>query len=412
VQQKTTRNPWKDPVGYPCFVSINGEDCLGNPISLLSNYVQYTQTIFSKPEAKTLSFRNGVHLTSIDQTQFSEFDKTLEELRDFGYEVADSLVELGNRCSKTGYFQKCSCGKMNFKPRFSKGINHKRICSICNRARAKSLGRTKNLRTWALKPDYVAHLVLTLPDTHHKYCNRNNSKWLMDTHNYLFSKAKEFIGHFFKGFGFDGKVHTWASKAPLSSPHWHIHCMIPLVKIENGKKIQRNGHVTKEYLSNMRDYWRQIIGWDSEVNINYSFARLKDEERTGKIRHWYNYIARGAICDINEYLLSHKDMALTDSRKKWFNFHTDPVKRNFKELRSFGSLAECNISKFLTACNSSLKTVHEWIRREIIESKKLYCRCCGVELDPTLWEYHECFILRTKFAVSTDKWNQFRGVVS
>lgn len=372
-----------------------------------SYYVQYTQTIFSKPHAKLLNTKNGAYVTSIDQTQISEFEKNLKELREFGFEIADQLVEISGRCSKTGYTQKCECGKINFKPRYSKGLNHKRICPICNRSRAKSLGRTKFIRTYGVKPDYVAHLVLTLPRDHVKHCTRNEYIWLNDTHEYLFSKAKQFIAHFFEGYGFDAKVHSWHSQNPLTYPHWHIHCIIPLVKVSNGKIIQKNGHVFKENLEEMRSYWKALIGWETEVNINYSFAKMRDEDFTHKIRHWYSYISRGAICDINEWLLEHPDTKLSENRHRWFKFHTDPIKKHYKELRSFGSLAECNISKFLEDCDSSLQVVHEWIKQEIQESKKLFCCHCFAELDPRRWEYHEGFIPRANFAKSKEKWYRY-----
>lgn len=376
-----------------------------------SYYVQYTQTSFLKPHAKLVNTKNGAYVTSIDQTQISEFEKSLDELRKYGFPTSDYLVSLGNRCSKTGYYQKCKDGHMNFKPHYGKGKDHKWTCHICNRSRSKSLGRVKFHTIRRLQPDYIGYLELTLPNDHYKYCTRNNANAREDTENYLREKTKQFINEYFPGYGHYNVIHDWGTHNPLAFPHYHSHNVIPLVKIENGKKILANsGYISDERLEEMRHRWAEILGYKGEVDIHYRFGSLKPYGKygLGYLRHYTAYISRGPICDINEWLLENGNpKELSEYRLKWFYFFMDQIRPNYKRYRGYGLLCEGKIGQFLKDCNSHLELVHRDIQEEKEESKKLYCCTCNAELDPTHWVWYEGFISREKFAKSKERWQRY-----
>lgn len=393
-----TKNFWFDEPGYPILLDLNS-----------SNYVQYPQTNFEKSPQIILNAKNGTFTTPIKQMQFQEFEKISEELRKFGFELADYYVNsLGNRCSKMGYYQKCSNDHMNYKPHY---CHDKHTCPICNRARAKTNGRNSFHTIMQLNPDYVGHMVLTIPPEHP--ISATSQAFREDTENALRTLAAEFMAAFFSGYGYVCAVHSWNSKAPLQSPHWHIHIIIPLIKIgKNGKVIHRNGFRSQLELKQMRDTWRNILGMKNEVNLNYTFSKTSIEKYTHKIRHWCSYIARGATVDINKYLLDNPETQMTAYRVRWFRFHTDPIRENYKRIRSYGLLAECKRGSFLKAVGSSLAVVHGNIKLEIEESKKLYCYCCNEELDPFKWQWNPEPILRSNFAKSNDTWNMYNDLVS
>lgn len=394
----TKNNFWFDEPGYPILLDNNS-----------SHYVQYPQTNFEKSSQIILNAKNGTYTTPIKQTQFPEFEEISEELQKFGFELANYYVaNLGNRCSKDGYFQKCECGKINYKPHYCHDIH---TCPICNRARAKTNGRNSFHTIMQLNPDYVGHLVLTTPPEHPICATRQSYR--EETENALRSLAAEFMATHFTGYGYMCAVHSWNSKKPLQGPHWHIHIIIPLVKIgENNQIIHRNGYRSRLEFKQMRDTWRNLLGMKNNVNLNYGFTKTSIEKYTHKIRHWCNYIARGATVDINKYLLDKPETEMDKERIGWFRFHTSKIRYHYSRIRSYGLMAACKRGGFLKACNSSLTVVHGNISLEIEESKKLYCWSCGAELDPRHWEWNIGHILRSNFARSNDNWDQYRDLVS
>lgn len=380
-----------------------------------SYYVHNTQTSFTTEAPKIINSINGTYTTSIQQTRISEFDYSSQDLQKYGFEVSDYLVSLGNRCSKTGYFQKCDCGQINFKPHYGKGALHKWTCPICARARAKSLGRTKFHTILALKPQYIGYLTLTLPHDHSMHNTKDNGFLREQTENYLREKSQQFLDHFFNGYGYYSVIHDWHSEDPLTSPHYHAHITIPLVKIENKKKVLANGYRSQDQLNEFREYWRQILGYPFEVNLNYQFGTLKTTGKYGieKLRHWCSYIARAPIIDVNEWLLQHGNPdTISYKQKKWFNFLTSQIRPNYKRYRGYGLLSEGKIGQFLKDCNSHLEIVHEAIRKEKLEAKKLYCFDCGIELSPKRWRWFDGFIPRVNFATSKEKWNRYLNLTS
>jgi len=392
------QNQWFDESNYPYLQEHSS-----------SHYVQYPQTNFEKSSQIILNGKNGTYTTPIKQMQFQEFDKIFEELQNYGFELAKYYVEnLGNRCSKKGYYQKCKEGHDNFKPHY---CHDKHVCPICNRARAKTNGRNSFHTIMAMNPDYVGHLVLTIPPEHPICATRQSYR--EETENSLRSLAAEFMKAHFPGYGYVCAVHSWNSKAPLQGPHWHIHIIIPLIKIgKKGQIVHRNGFRSKLDFQIMRDTWRKLLGMKNEVNLNYGFSKTSIEKYTHKIRHWCSYIARGATVDINKYLLDNPDFEMTDYRVRWFRFHTDPIRNNYKRIRSYGLMAECKRGAFLEVCNSSIKIVQGNISLEKEEAKKLYCYCCGAELDPYNWQWHEGFISRSNFAKTNDTWNMYTNLVT
>ena len=391
-------NFWFDEPGYPILLDVHS-----------SHYVQYPQTNFSKSPKIILNHKNGTCTTPIEQMQFQEFDAISEELLKYGFELDNYYVDhLGIRCSKMGYYQKCGCGETNFKPHY---CHDKHVCPICNRARAKTVGRNSFHTIMSLNPDYVGHLVLTTPPEHPICATRQSCR--ENSENALRSLAAEFMAAHFPGYGYVCAVHSWSSKAPLRSPHWHIHIIIPLVKIgKNDQIIHRNGYRSLLELKQMRDSWVKLLGLKSNADIHYSFTKTSLEKHMHKIRHWCSYIARGATVDINKYLLEHENTEMTKTRIHWFRFHTDPIRGNYKRIRSYGLMAECKRGAFLEACNSSLAIVHGNISLDKEESKKLYCWSCSAELDLRGWQWYDGFIPRIKFAKSNDSWGMFRELVT
>jgi hypothetical protein len=335
-------------------------------------------------------------------------------------------VNHGNRCSKTGYHQKCKCGETNFKPIFQKGKRHKIECAICGRARAKSTGR-KGFYLFMAGPKHdVGQLVLTIPEDHLLAWNTMESR--EKAYNNFYALAKRFVDAYFKGCGYRMVVHSWSTKNPLDIPHWHIHILINLVKFVQGKPIICSGHRSDLEILGMRRLWADMLGIrlrDTNLYWAYAFTGRHDRwivKRDGSeqhikgietLRHWCNYDVRTAICDINEYLLKNDDPAdLTPEQKQWYDFHVQPVKENFHRVRWFGGLSNSNRSAYLLKLGSHLDLVREAVRQDVEESKRLFCWLCHAELDPLGWEEHQGLIFRKNFAKSNDDWNRYRDVVS
>jgi hypothetical protein len=398
----TKNNPWNDPNNYPIFVEST------NP------YAQYTQSIFSDSMA------------SSDQTQISEYEISESELKKSGFQIAKYFVDRGNRCSKTGYIQKCSCGETNFKPRYGKGSKHKVECPICGRARAKSTGRKGFYLFMAGPHHYVGQLVLTIPEDHPLSYNTFESR--EKAFENLYALAKRFVDAYFKGCGFRMVVHSWSTKNPLCLPHWHIHVLINLVKFVQGKPIMCSGHRSDLEIRGMRRLWADLLSiplHDSNLYYNFTFtgrhdrwiikAHGPDQHIKGveTLRHWCNYDTRTAVCDIDEWLKKNNDPSdLSPDQKEWYAFHVDPIRNNFHRVRWFGGLSNSNRSAYLLKLGSHLDLVKEAIRQDLEESKRLYCWLCRTELNPMGWEWHQGLICRKYFAKSNDDWNRYRDLVT
>jgi len=391
---KNSRNQWNDPINYPVFQPVDP-------------YAQYSHTNFNNSDKILVNVSKGLYESSRAQTVISEFDVSEVEFNKSGYKIGDYFLQQGNRCSKTGYQQKCKIdGALNFKPHY---CNDKIHCPICARGRARSNGRRMFHTLTAGKDHDVAQLVLTLPSWHPLAYNTREAR--RDVYEYLYRKAKEFMTAHFRGYPHVAVVHSWSSKNPLQQPHWHVHILVNLMKVCESKVIYGSGYRHPNNLDSMRHTWAVMLGIKKgESNLYWNYCSSRNQ---GKVRHWCNYIARSAVLDVNDYLLRHDNPeTLTDDKQCWYDFHVEPVNKRFRRIRWYGDLSDCKKSKYLEAIGSHLELVNKAIKDDIEESKRLFCWCCKAELDPSAWEWHNGLIPRKYFAKSNDSWGMFRGVVS
>ena len=396
----TKNNYWNDSVGYPQFIPINNEPYAQYRHTISTEKRDYRGQIILLPKSKGVT-------TSIKQSQILEYDVNIEEFEKSGFKIANLFISRGNRCSKTGYVQKCEVDKaVNFKPHYcGDPIN----CPICARARAKSNGRRLFHTLLAGTKHYIAHLVLTVPDSHPRGFQTLESR--QEVYEWLYEQAKKFMDGHLKNYPYVAVVHSWASKNPLEKPHWHIHILVDLMKICNGKIIFGSGYRQKRELDGFRKTWSELI--DISFKKSNVYWEYIESDHDGKLRHWCNYICRTGILDVNTFLMTHGDVdTLTDNEQEWYSFHIEPVKKRFRRVRWFGGLSDSTKRSWLLKIQSHIDLVNEAIRQDILESKRLFCWCCGAELDPSSWEWNKGLIPRQYFARSNDSWNGYKALVS
>lgn len=394
----TKNNSWNDSPNYPIFLELDP-------------YAQYRHTINlgnSNFESKIIplpKFRG--YTTSIKQSQIFEYDGNIEDFEKSGFKIAKLFISQGNRCSKTGYTQKCKKDNaVNFKPHYCGDPIH---CPICARARAKSNGRRAFHALRAGPKHYIAQLVLTVPRDHPRGFQTMDSR--QEVYEWLYQQTKKFMDICLKDYTYFAGVHSWSSKDPLTKPHWHIHVLVDLIKFYDDRLILGSGYRQEIELEEFRKTWSELIGINfRKTNVYWEYI---ESDFDSKLRHWCNYVSRTAIVDINLFLQNNGDPeSLTDQQKEWYAFHVEPVKKKFRRLRWYGGLSDSTKRSWLLKIRSHIDLVNEAIRQDILESKRLFCWCCGAELDPAAWEWHEGLIRRRYFAKSNDSWNHFRELVS
>lgn len=304
------------------------------------------------------------------------------QIRDFSKKDA-AIIDgdfITTSCCLWGFGKTCSCGHQVAIPYFCRDRKH---CPVCNRRYSQFRGRSI-FETLTLVPDtYVSQTVLTYPKN---YFSKDLSK--EDIERQIHKQSRKFIAATFgKRVGGVKKVHSWKSKDPLDSPHWHIHILIPsfvfypvtINSLDNSRKITVDYAIkhlralkTKEQLNSMRKLWGEIIGYPQEVNIHYEYSN-----KPKKIAHWCNYISRGSILDINEFLKDKGEhYKLTQKEVSWFWYHTD-YERGFRTIRWFGFLCDSQRGKVLKYLFSK-----DWAELLKMDKKFLWvCPNCGELID-------------------------------
>lgn len=298
------------------------------------------------------------------------------------YHISPQIRSLtdNEQCIKWGFGKTCSCGHQVAIPYFCRKRNH---CPVCNRRYSQFRGRSI-FETLTLVPDtYVIQLVLTYPGN---YFSSTDPK--EEIESLIHKQSRKFISETFGArVGGVKKVHSWKSKNPLDSPHWHIHILIPsfvfypvsVTSLDNSRKITVDYAIkhlrvlkTKEQLNSMRKLWAEIIGYSKEVNLHYEYSN-----KTKKIVHWCNYISRCSILDINKFLKDKGEhYTLTQKEVSWFWYHTN-YKPHFKRIRWFGFLCDSQRGKVLKYLFSK-----DWASLLKKDKKFLWvCPNCGELID-------------------------------
>ena len=168
-----------------------------------------------------------------------------------------------------------------------------KLCAICNRIYSNKRGQRIYEKFDLLGTEYMIHDVLTLPKD---YFPAELDKF--DIINELNRLSSLFI-HEFYGIKASGvrKVHTNSTTDPLSGPHFHIHILISDKKYYqiSQKTLSGSEHNVgfgqkkdiKVYqdVQKMRDTWRKVLGYHSEVNLNHQYSN-----KPSRKRHWCKYI--------------------------------------------------------------------------------------------------------------------------
>jgi len=298
------------------------------------------------------------------------------------YHISPQIRALtkNEQCIKWGFGKTCKCKQPVAIPYFCRERNH---CPVCNRRYSQTRGRAI-YQTLTLVPDsYVIQLVLTYPGN---YFSSDLTKEEIEKQIHV--QSREFVKRSFgKKVGGVKKVHSWKSKSPLESPHWHIHILIPsfvfypvkIASLDKSRKLTVDYAIkhlrvlkTKDELKIMRNLWGEIIGYPGEVNIHYEYSNKKK-----KIIHWCNYISRCSILDINKFLKDKGEhYKLTQKEEEWFWFHTN-YKTYFKRIRWFGFLCDGQRGKVLKYLFSK-----DWA--QLLTQDKVFlwvCPNCGEPID-------------------------------
>ena len=196
-----------------------------------------------------------------------------------------------NSCSLFGYERKCSlCGVKIVSPIF---CSDRKLCPICN-ARYSNKRGLRIYETFDLfDTEYMIHEILTTPK---EYFPAELDKF--DIINKLHSLASLYMCEIYgeKASGVR-VVHTNSTKNPLAAAHFHIHILISDKKYYqiSQKTLSGSEHNVgfgqkkdiKVYqdVQKMRDTWRKVLGYHSEVNLNHQYSN-----KPSRKRHWCKYI--------------------------------------------------------------------------------------------------------------------------
>ncbi|MBA7583600.1 hypothetical protein ES708_25546 [subsurface metagenome] len=240
-------------------------------------------------------------------------------------------------CCIFGYRKMCTkCGSNIDVPIYCRDKN---LCAICNARYSNKRGQ-KAYETFDLfGTEYMIHDVLTIPAG---YFSKELDKFAIMNECYRLALLFVRKTYGIKASGVD-KVHTNSTKDPLGRPHFHIHILISDKKyytisqktlsgseydVGFGKK--KNIKVYQD-VQKLRDTWRKILGYHSEVNFYHQYSN-----KPAKKRHWCKYICRDSIYDINEFLLKNGDnYQLSPGELKNYAYQIQN-KPYFKKIRWFG----------------------------------------------------------------------------
>lgn len=357
--------------------------------SALSNYVQYSNS----------SIRANF--------QVDEPFLPVEDLVDFGFEVAEYFLRKGNTCSKTGWQTLCpECHTVNFKPKY---CGDHVTCPVCNRAYSVSQGRELYYRLTAGCGHYVGFLTLTVSKDDLRFGNAS-LKDKLAAEDLLRKLANRFMKQEFNGFPYFSVVHCWNSRNPTLEPHYHIHILVNLAKLENGKVVLRNGFMTEERLEGLRGEWASFLGYPiADLHYAYAYSLDKSKRGIGKIRHWCNYIMRLPCVDLNKYLLETGRKELSESEEARYEFNLE-YPTHYRRCRGYGAFCGKGVNAYLLAVSGgtvNLQVVKEWIKDDIEEAKRIYCMSCANELTNAEWLPYSGHIPREYMAVHNDPWACF-----
>ena len=271
-----------------------------------------------------------------------------------------------------------------------------KICAICNRIYSNKRGQRMYEKFDLLGTEYMIHDVLTIPSD---YFSEELDKFYIV--NECYRLALLFVHEYYgvKACGVD-KVHTNSTKDPLGKPHFHIHILISDKKYYqiSQKTLSGSEHNVgfgqkkdvKVYqdVQKMRDTWRKILGYHSEVNLYHSYSN-----KPGKKRHLCKYICRDSIYDINEFLWKKgKNYVLSPEEQQNYAYQMQN-KLYFKKIRYFGEYSDSKIANlYYSMYRKNIQNAY---------SSKKYLELCPVclEILPGIFENTVKITKNSKFPV-------------
>lgn len=384
------------------------------PSQTSPSYVQYTHTIFETPSMaqrqgeKPFEFKPDIEL--VPQEGFFAGDWEHDEFLKLEYpRTADCHTR-----SKWIWCPHCS-NPVSSQPNFCGDKIH---CPICARVRATELGDSAFERLMEIPAFNYAHIVLTLSPMVADRLDDwyRGDKW--EIRNYLFWQANKWLKKNFPTIaGALMNVHSWSSKKPLSSPHWHVHILVPLVdveKTEEGYKLNswKYGALPEERLEELRVSWGKFLDVEF-LHIHWEFTQRRHEKVTGKLRHWCKYLMRTAILDINKFLLDHPIENITADMLHWLDYHVEwrrrvnGIEKRYRANRWYGFLSDGNVGEFFKKMfkdrdltgqpiqEYSLHWVHKRRVLRSLERHRVYCPYCYQEIpaeafDSGVWGLFDC----------------------
>ncbi len=271
-----------------------------------------------------------------------------------------------------------------------------KICAICNRIYSNKRGQRMYEKFDLLGTEYMIHDVLTIPSD---YFSEELDKFYIV--NECYRLALLFVHEYYgvKACGVD-KVHTNSTKDPLGKPHFHIHILISDKKYYtiSQKTLSGSEHnvgfgkkkdiIVYQDVQKMRDTWRKILGYHSEVNLYHSYSN-----KPGKKRHLCKYICRDSIYDINEFLWKKgKNYVLSPEEQQNYAYQMQN-KLYFKKIRYFGEYSDSKIANlYYSMYRKNIQNAY---------SSKKYLELCPVclEILPGIFENTVKITKNSKFPV-------------
>ena len=334
--------------------------------------------------------------SSIFQSKIPEFIDKIDWSK-IGIQKSSYFKSL---CGKIGYQQKCTCKAYNFKPIL---CGDRLGCPICNRSYAVKMGSKAFHKFYEYGSQAVIHLVLTYPSG---YFSNDLSK--IEIFKLVMKHTKEFVKRLWFGkVGRLSTVHSWGTSDPTRYPHWHSHS---IVGIRDTSKQQY--FFTPDHLEQLRLKWADIIGViddrSDKVNLHFEYRLRYQEDFIGKVKHWCNYLYRGVVVDLNEYLKENSLSVLDPGQQSRYDYH-QKYPEKFQRVRWSGDLGNSVFRKTFQRLGCSVDKMEYRIHldKEIFE--KYFCYSCGEELKGE-WKFGG-FIPPDQLACKFDDWDRYASLV-
>ena len=294
-----------------------------------------------------------------------------------------------SECCVKAYEHRCTGPEVHvvhrpvYNPDREKG--HRNVCPPCSGSDSKRKAHSTFHEILAFNWKNLRFIELTTPEDFVPPENYNDPNFLKERYNQLFAYVKKFMKKEFPNEAYNATIHTWPSSTPLSPPHFHVHIHASCTEYQQAKDGQisvrhLNPVLSKAQLDRLRASWADILEYDGEVDIHYSYSPRRERGSGTKkyggpkrLLHRLSYVYRGYIEDVNKWMTKNNIQSLDESEEYWLKWHLQKWPR---KTRRYGAWSNYRQKQFV-----DMAIVESRKSADAKESRILYCGKCFYELE-------------------------------